>query len=88
MSQLAKSLLIDNLYQPHNFAPNTVVYTGTHDNDTCGGWWNSLAPQERDYVSRYLGIRGETIHWDLIRAASASVARFSIVPMQDVLGLR
>ena len=77
----------DNLYLPHNFETNTVVYTGTHDNDTTLGWWNGLAPHEQDYVRRYLGINGESIHWALIRVASASVASISIIPMQDVLGL-
>lgn len=77
----------DNPYLPHNFEPQTVVYTGTHDNDTTCGWWNSLSEQERDYARRYLGVSGECLHWDLIRAASASVAAVSIVPMQDVLGL-
>ena len=77
----------DNLYLPHNFEANTVVYTGTHDNNTSVGWWNELAEHERDYVRRYLGIRGEPINWDLIRTASASVAIISIVPMQDVLGV-
>jgi len=77
----------DNLYLPHNFESNTVVYTGTHDNDTSRGWWQSLTEHTQDYVSRYLGINGESIHWDLIRTASASVATLSIIPMQDVLGL-
>ena len=77
----------DNLYLPHNFEANTVVYTGTHDNDTSVGWWRSLSGQDQDYVRKYLGISGESIHWDLIHAASASVATISIVPMQDVLGL-
>lgn len=77
----------DNLYLPHNFETNTVVYTGTHDNDTTVGWWNGLAPHEQDYVRRYLGVSGDSIHWALIRVASASVASISIIPMQDVLGL-
>jgi len=77
----------DNLYLPHNFESNTVVYTGTHDNDTTVGWWQTLAAHEQDFVRRYLGVSGNEIQWDLIRTASASVARFSIIPMQDVLGL-
>jgi 4-alpha-glucanotransferase len=84
----------DNHYLPHNFEVNTVVYTGTHDNDTTCGWWVALAAHERDYVRRYLGMVGDEIeaelkeiHWNLIRAASASVAAQFIVPMQDVLGL-
>jgi 4-alpha-glucanotransferase len=77
----------DNLYLPHNFEANTVVYTGTHDNDTTCGWWAALAPREQDYIRRYLGVGGESIQWDMIRVASVSVAARSIIPMQDVLGL-
>ena len=77
----------NNAYLPHNYQADTVVYTGTHDNDTSRGWWNSLPEHERDYARRYLSISGDWIHWDLIRAASASVAAFAITPMQDVLGL-
>ncbi|MDR2112015.1 MAG: 4-alpha-glucanotransferase [Candidatus Accumulibacter sp.] len=78
----------DNLYLPHNCEARTVVYTGTHDNDTTRGWWESLPEARRDYVRRYLRIEGATsIAWDMIHAASASVAAVSIVPMQDVLEL-
>ena len=77
----------DNPYLPHNFESNTVVYTGTHDNDTTRGWWAALPAHEQDYIRRYFSINGENIEWDLIRAASASVAAISIIPMQDVLGL-
>ena len=77
----------DNPYLPHNYEADTVVYTGTHDNNTTRGWWQSMPEHERDFVRRYLSIHGEWIHWDLIRAAQASVAAFAIAPMQDVLGL-
>jgi 4-alpha-glucanotransferase len=77
----------DNLYLPHNFDANTVVYTGTHDNDTTRGWWDALGDGERRYVRHYLGGADEEIEWSLIRAASASVAAQCIFPMQDVLGL-
>jgi 4-alpha-glucanotransferase len=77
----------DNPYLPHNYQSDTVAYTGTHDNDTTCGWWNSLSELERDYARRYLSVSGDWIHWDLIRTASASVAAFAIAPMQDVLGL-
>lgn len=77
----------NNAYLPHNFEVDTVVYTGTHDNDTSRGWWLSLPEHERDYVRRYLSVDGNWIHWDLIRTASASVAAFAIFPLQDVLGL-
>ncbi len=79
-----------NPYLPHNHEADTVVYTGTHDNDTTVGWWHALKHAERDHVLSYLGLgkeAGDKIHWHLIRLAYASVAAFCIIPMQDVLGL-
>ncbi len=77
-----------HIYLPQNFGPNCVVYTGTHDNDTTVGWWQSSASrEERRHVATYFGEPGDGMHWALIRAAFASVARLAIVPLQDVLGL-
>ncbi len=77
----------DSEYLPHRHEPNSVVYTGTHDNDTARGWYEALKPEERERVWDYLGCDGRDIEWALIRAAYASVADRAIVPMQDVLGL-
>lgn len=79
----------ENPYLPHQYEPNCVVYTGTHDNDTTRGWWATAAPEQRDFLARYLGYQptDETIAWDLIRLAFGSVARTAVVPLQDVLGL-
>lgn len=77
----------DNFYLPHNYESSTVVYTGTHDNNTTIGWWSEIDQTSRAYIGRYLGASGESIHWDFIRAAFASVADYAIVPMQDILGL-
>lgn len=77
----------DNPYLPHNHRRDTVVYTGTHDNDTTLGWWAGLDEPTRIRVREYLASDGRAIHWDLIRTAFASVAELAIVPMQDVLGL-
>jgi len=77
----------DNPYLPHNYTRNCVVYTGTHDNDTAIGWFNSLTHDEREVVRCYLGRDGSDIAWDLIRLALASVANVSIIPLQDVLRL-
>ena len=74
-------------YLPHNYIPRCVVYTGTHDNDTTLGWWNSLPEHERSRVQTYLARDGHDICWDLIRAACSSVAETAIVPLQDVLCL-
>src|SRR5207237_7140173 len=76
-----------NPYLPHRHEPDSVVYTGTHDNDTTVGWWSQLSEHERAHVRAYLGTDGQEIHWDLIRAALGSVADTPIVPLQDVLGL-
>lgn len=76
-----------NAYLPHNYSPDTVVYTGTHDNDTTRGWWAEISEAERQHVRDYLACSGDDIHWSLIRAACASVADTAIHPMQDVLGL-
>jgi 4-alpha-glucanotransferase len=76
-----------NPYLPHNHESDTVVYTGTHDNDTTLGWWAAASDAERHHVRDYLNTDGHEIHWDLIRAACSSVADTAIVPLQDILGL-
>ncbi|HEY3170972.1 MAG TPA: 4-alpha-glucanotransferase [Thermoanaerobaculia bacterium] len=77
----------DSPYLPHRHVANSVVYTGTHDNDTARGWWGSLTEEERQRARDYLGTDGREIEWDLIRAAYGSVAERAIVPVQDVFGL-
>ncbi len=73
---------------PHHYDPMTVVYTGTHDNDTARGWYENAAERERETVSAYLGvIDAGDIAWTLIRAAYTSVAETAIVPVQDILDL-
>jgi 4-alpha-glucanotransferase len=77
-----------NPFLPYNFVPNCVVYTGTHDNDTTVGWFEKLSEWERQRFLQYLGCQTEDgIHWDLVRLALSSVARWAIIPLQDVLGL-
>ncbi len=77
-----------HIYLPHNYQHNCVVYTGTHDNDTTRGWWNSAAtPQEKRFATAYVGEPKDGIHWALIRAALTSAADLAVVPLQDVLGL-
>lgn len=77
----------DNPYLPHNYPPATVVYTGTHDNNTTLGWFHQLDDGERQHVLDYLGCTANAMPLALGRAAFASVARLAIVPMQDILGL-
>ena len=76
-----------NDHLPHNHTRDSVVYTGTHDNDTTTGWFKGLPDQEREYCLEYLASDGDEVNWDLIRAAMASVADVAIIPLQDVLGL-
>ncbi|GAB4496553.1 MAG: 4-alpha-glucanotransferase [Anaerolineales bacterium] len=76
-----------NPFLLHNFTPNSVVYTGTHDNDTAAGWFARVEEGERDFARRYLGRDGSDIAWDLIRAAWGSVSVFALAPMQDLLSL-
>jgi 4-alpha-glucanotransferase len=77
-----------NPFLPFNHAPNFVVYTGTHDNDTTVGWFEKLEGVERDRFLLYVGgICSAGVHWDAIRLAMTSVANIAIFPLQDVLGL-
>lgn len=76
-----------NPYLPHNHIRRSVVYTGTHDNDTTAGWYASLAEHEKNDVRRYLSTSGNDIVWDMIRAAMVSVADTAIFPLQDILSL-
>lgn len=75
-------------YLPHRYVTNTVVYTGTHDNDTTLGWWQVAATEaERAAVENYLGSLEEGIVWPLIRTAARSVADICLFPVQDILEL-
>ena len=85
-------------FKPHNYVRDLVAYTGTHDNDTVVGWWNSTGfgdstrtaedvEKEHVFARAYLNFKDEPIHWVLIRGIQASVANTAIQPMQDILGL-
>jgi 4-alpha-glucanotransferase len=80
----------DNPYLPHNFVHDTVVYTGTHDNDTTRGWYEALPDWQRRNFWNYLGRPGGEVQeaaLDLIRMAWSSPAALAIAPLQDVLNL-
>jgi 4-alpha-glucanotransferase len=77
----------DNPFLPHCYEHNSVVYTGTHDNDTTRGWFDSATEREKALARRYCSSDDQTICDDLIRCASRSVADLAIFPFQDVLGL-
>ncbi len=76
-----------NPHLPHNHERDSVVYTGTHDNDTVLGWWAALDAAERRFVRDYLQSDCAEPNWELIRCALASRADTAIVPLQDFLGL-
>jgi 4-alpha-glucanotransferase len=84
-------------YQPHRFPKRTVVYTGTHDNDTIVGWLagheraraehdQRALREERERALAYAGSDGREPHWDMIRVALMSTADTAIFPLQDLLG--
>lgn len=75
-------------YLPHNYTSNSVVYTGTHDNDTTLGWLNAIGRKDKSFAKRYLNIKSnKDIEWEFIRAALSCVSDTAIIPMQDYLGL-
>jgi 4-alpha-glucanotransferase len=85
-------------FRPHNYRRELVAYTGTHDNDTTVGWWNSTGAsdstrtpedvaKEHAFARAYLHFEDEPIHWVLIQHIMSSVADLGVVPLQDALGL-
>lgn len=81
-----------HIHLPHRYTPETVAYTGTHDNDTTRGWWKVANSAEKEAVHAYLGNLPHVGHspcpvWPLIRAVENSVAQLAIVPVQDLLEL-
>jgi 4-alpha-glucanotransferase len=77
----------DNPYLPERHGEQSVVYTGTHDNDTTVGWWSALDEPTRERVRSHLVQPGEPMPWALVRLALSSTARLCVVPAQDLLGL-
>ena len=77
-------------YLPHNYPENSVVYTGTHDNDTTRGWYHSTDKATRDFAKEYINTQRldeDDLAWDFIHLAMSSIARLCITPMQDLLNL-
>jgi 4-alpha-glucanotransferase len=80
----------DNPYLPPNYAPNTVVYTGTHDNNTTRGWFEALPEDQKQNVWNYLkrpAGKSDEVAWELIHLALSSVAALAMAPLQDLLNL-
>lgn len=81
-------------FLPHNYLSHCVAYTGTHDNDTARGWFESNIPGEQEFAIRYLNLKpckgstlSEIFAWTLIRTVWSSVAVYALAPMQDFLNL-
>ncbi|MCR5657369.1 MAG: 4-alpha-glucanotransferase [Butyrivibrio sp.] len=75
-------------YLPHNYVKNSIVYTGTHDNDTTLSWYKTIPRADRNFAKKYLGLRSnKNVTWEFIRATFASVSDTAIIPMQDYLEL-
>lgn len=77
----------DSEYLPHNYNKNTVVYTGTHDNDTIKGWIESLSESEKEFCMAYTGMKNEDDAWALVKTAIASTAETAIIQIQDILDI-
>lgn len=74
--------------EPYNLTKNTVIYGGTHDNDTLSGWYKSLPQDRKEFVCDYLGARGDNdIKNRLLRFGYASPCDLAVFQMQDVLWL-
>lgn len=78
---------VDSNHLPHHYTRRTIVYTGTHDNNTSVGWMHVTTEDERRRIVQYCGETSGGIAWTLIRTAYASVADTAIVPFQDVCAL-
>lgn len=85
--QFAFEDLEDNEMMPEHHVENAICYPGTHDNNTAIGWYQNIPMESKAKVSEYTHAGGATVHWDLIRIAMESKAKYTIIPMQDVLGL-
>ena len=79
----------DNNYLPHNHVINSVVYTGTHDNNTTNGWYNSLSPADEKNISAYFGVslNATNASEHFCRTAYMSVSKLAVLPLQDILSL-
>ena len=77
-------------YLPHNYPEHSVVYTGTHDNETIIGWFDTICAEDRVLARNYICdfyTPEEEIHKPMIALAMSSVAKYCIIPIQDYLGL-
>ena len=78
---------IDSEHLPHRWEPRLVAYTGTHDNDTCRGWFEGAGAKARRRALAYLGGDSGSIAWSMLRALHVSRADTAVAPLQDVFSL-
>ncbi|MFW9866069.1 MAG: 4-alpha-glucanotransferase [Candidatus Thorarchaeota archaeon] len=83
----SNQVAMKNKYLPHYYQSNTVVYTGTHDNQTTKAWFENVKEDIKDHVLKYTNSDGNDVVGDLIRIAWSSVAKMAIIPLQDLLRL-
>lgn len=76
-----------NSFLPHNYPQNCVTYSGTHDNDTTIGWYNTAPAVEQHRAREYTRSDGGNVQWELIRLGMLSVADQAIFPLQDYMNL-
>jgi len=77
----------NSAYLPHNLRANNVLYPGTHDNNTCWGWYWEQPEKVRDLMRRYWRVSGDSVPWDFIRASYAAVSGICVIALQDFLSL-
>lgn len=79
----------ENPYLPYNHVPHSIVYTGTHDNNTTTGWFKNVEKAVKDHLREFTGINvtEKNVHLVLQRLALQSVSNLAILPLQDILGL-
>ena len=77
----------DNPYLPHNIGRDSIVYTGTHDNNTSVGWYSELSDEDKDLVRRYFECPDDQTIWQMIRHMMMTNAKYAVIPMQDLLML-
>lgn len=78
----------ESSFLPHQFkTTNCVCYTGTHDNDTTKGWYETAPEYAKDKVRCYMNTDGSSIHWDFLRTCLGTIAAYAVIPLQDILGV-
>ncbi len=82
--QFAFENIEENNFLPHNYTPNSICYTGTHDNDTTLGWYLKAISKSQDRVRRYMNTDANDVCWDFIRTCFGSVSTMAVVPLQDI----